>query len=207
MPTLESLQKDIDDIKARNARVEKDKAWEPSWTRRVSIFILTYFVIVVFFLISNLPHPFLNAFVPAFAFVVSTLTLGFSKKIWVENTLSPTSKILFTCFLLILLGTVLSYASLDVTRYAENTNEFCRQTSKGFPLITQYIVEQYNFTSTDSPGAIIFAECLPTVPRTFLWETFIANTLAYSSLITLFGIIIRSLATKRTRNSSTKEAI
>ncbi|KKW01572.1 MAG: hypothetical protein A2898_03570 [Candidatus Kerfeldbacteria bacterium RIFCSPLOWO2_01_FULL_48_11] len=198
MPTLESLQKDIDDIKARNTRVEKDKVWETSWSRRVSIFMLTYFVIVVFFMISDLPHPLLNAFVPAFAFVVSTLTLGFAKKIWMENTLSKTSKMLLACLLLVLLGTMLSYASLEVSRYEENTNEFCWQTAHGFPFVAQYTVEQNNFTPAAALSGNVFVECIPTVPRAFLWEAFAINALAYSSLIALFWIIIRFLAAKRT---------
>lgn len=85
MPTIESLQKDIDDIKTRNQRVEKDKAWETSWTRRIIIFILTYIVIVVFFLIVKLPDPFLNALVPATAFVLSTMTVGMIKRIWLKK--------------------------------------------------------------------------------------------------------------------------
>lgn len=31
------LEKEINDIKARNKRVELDKAWETSWTRRICI--------------------------------------------------------------------------------------------------------------------------------------------------------------------------
>lgn len=36
-PTLVSLQKEIDAINIRNQRVENDKAWETSTTRKVSI--------------------------------------------------------------------------------------------------------------------------------------------------------------------------
>jgi hypothetical protein len=46
------LQKQIDEIKDRNSRVEIDKAWETSWTRKISIAMLTYCVVVLFFYFS-----------------------------------------------------------------------------------------------------------------------------------------------------------
>ncbi|MDD5040397.1 MAG: hypothetical protein PHY34_04590 [Patescibacteria group bacterium] len=85
MPTLENLQKEINDIKKRNRRVEADKAWETSWVRRAIILILTYLVIVIFFVVTKLPKPFLNAIVPALAFVLSTFTLSLFKKLWLKN--------------------------------------------------------------------------------------------------------------------------
>lgn len=35
------LNKEIEEIKKRNKRVELDKAWETSWTRKICICILT----------------------------------------------------------------------------------------------------------------------------------------------------------------------
>lgn len=81
----EELQKEIEDIKARNKRVEADKAWETSWTRRVLILILTYIVIVIFFFVANLPNPFTNAVVPSVAFVLSTLSVPVFKKWWLKK--------------------------------------------------------------------------------------------------------------------------
>lgn len=43
-----NLEKEIKDIKERNKRVEKDKAWEVSWTRKICIMILTYIVVVAY---------------------------------------------------------------------------------------------------------------------------------------------------------------
>ncbi len=85
MPSLEELQFDIEAIKQRNKRVEADKAWETSWTRKVIILFLTYVVIVIFFYFAQLPQPFANAIVPAVAFVVSTLTVPVFKKWWLHN--------------------------------------------------------------------------------------------------------------------------
>lgn len=80
-----NLQQQIDEIKERNKRVEADKAWETSWTRKIIILILTYIVIVIFFDVAELPRPLLNAIVPSLAFLLSTLTLSLFKKIWIKN--------------------------------------------------------------------------------------------------------------------------
>ncbi|MFH1649602.1 MAG: hypothetical protein ABIA93_03565 [Candidatus Woesearchaeota archaeon] len=77
-----SVTKDIKAIKERNNRVELDKAWETSLTRRFIILLLTYVVMVIFFFAARLPSPFINAIVPSVAFVLSTLTLPWFKKAW-----------------------------------------------------------------------------------------------------------------------------
>lgn len=85
MPSLSDLQNEIAEIKARNKRVEADKAWETSWTRKLLILALTYIVIVTFFWVAKLPNPFVNAIVPAAAFVISTLTIPLFKNWWLKN--------------------------------------------------------------------------------------------------------------------------
>ncbi len=84
MPTLDELNQEIATLKTRNTRVEIDKAWETSWTRRLTILGLTYIVVLVFFLMANLPDPYLNSIVPTTAFVLSTSSLPFFKKIWLR---------------------------------------------------------------------------------------------------------------------------
>lgn len=84
MSEIEDLKKEIDKLKARNKRVEADKAWETSYTRKLLIFVLTYIVIVVFFFVAQLPDPFVNAIVPSVAFVLSTLTVPVFKKWWLS---------------------------------------------------------------------------------------------------------------------------
>ncbi|MBT3397759.1 hypothetical protein HOA55_02080 [archaeon] len=82
---LKDLEKEIGNVKARNKRVEGDKAWETSFTRRILIAVLTYFVIVLFFYFAELPKPFINSIVPSAGFLLSTLTLSFFKKIWMKK--------------------------------------------------------------------------------------------------------------------------
>ncbi len=85
MDEIEQFKKDIQEIKERNARVEKDKAWETSLARKILITILTYIIIILFFFFANLPSPFLNAIVPTLGFVLSTASIPFFKKVWVKN--------------------------------------------------------------------------------------------------------------------------
>ena len=62
-----------------------DKAWETSWTRKLLILTLTYFVVVIFFYIANLPKPFINSLVPTMGFFLSTLTVPWIKTIWLRK--------------------------------------------------------------------------------------------------------------------------
>jgi len=84
MGIYKQLEQRIKKIESRNKRVESDKAWETSWTRKIIILVLTYIVIVLFFVAAGLPKPFVNSIVPALAFVLSTLTIPFFKKIWLN---------------------------------------------------------------------------------------------------------------------------
>ena len=85
MPTISSLQKEIDQIRELNARVEADKAWETSKARKFIIAILTYICMVIFFYFAGLPKPFINSIVPALAFWLSTLTLPLAKQAWLAR--------------------------------------------------------------------------------------------------------------------------
>ena len=85
MPTNDQLQQQIDGLKKRNLRVEADKAWETSWTRRIIIFVFTYLVMVIFFYFAELANPFKNAVVPSIAFVISTLSIPIIKKWWLNR--------------------------------------------------------------------------------------------------------------------------
>jgi polyferredoxin len=80
------LAKEVDAIKQRNKRVETDKAWETSWTRRLCIAALTYIVVVVYsFTISQVQNIWLSSLVPVIGFTLSTLSLSLVRKIWEKN--------------------------------------------------------------------------------------------------------------------------
>lgn len=81
---MENIGDEIKNIQERNKRVELDKSWETSFFRKAAIVVLTYFVIVLFFIFAGLPRPFVNATVPTLGFVLSTLSLSVFKKIWLK---------------------------------------------------------------------------------------------------------------------------
>jgi len=84
MATLRQLEKEIREIKERNKRVEKDKIWETSYTRRTLLILFTYLAIGFYLQAIGVSQPWLNAIVPAVAFMLSTLTLNFFKKLWIK---------------------------------------------------------------------------------------------------------------------------
>ncbi len=81
----EFIQHEIIAIRERNIRVEKDKAWETSWARRFLVAAVTYLVIMIFFLVIDVDHPWINAIVPTLGFLLSTLTINTIKNIWLKN--------------------------------------------------------------------------------------------------------------------------
>lgn len=85
MASIENLEKEIAKIKERNRRVEGDKAWETSWTRRVFIAASTYILISIFLIIVKVEKPFLSAIIPAVAYLVSTFSLDALKSRWLKN--------------------------------------------------------------------------------------------------------------------------
>ena len=75
----------LEQILKRNARVESDKDWETSKTRRICIAIITYMVAVYFMYRIGVPDPLLNALVPTGGYVLSTLSLPFIKRRWLKK--------------------------------------------------------------------------------------------------------------------------
>lgn len=82
---IQKLEKEIELLKERNLRVEGDKAWEVSWTRRVFIFVSTYVIAGIWLVVIHDTFPWLKAFVPAAGYLLSTLSLPFIKKWWIKK--------------------------------------------------------------------------------------------------------------------------
>lgn len=79
---LKNIEKEIENIKSRNKRVELDKKWETSWTRKLCICILTYIVVVIYsYIVRNYDNIFLSSLVPIIGFTLSTLSLRYIRKI------------------------------------------------------------------------------------------------------------------------------
>ena len=85
MVSVEKLEEEIKKIKERNRRVEADKGWETSWTRRIFIGVSTYLLIILFLIIIKAEKPFLSAIIPALAYLISTLSLGLLRSWWLKR--------------------------------------------------------------------------------------------------------------------------
>lgn len=82
---MSTIEERLEKIEERNKKVEADKAWEVSFSRKVVVAGLTYLVICIFFITIDLPRPWVNAIVPTLGFVLSTLSLRYFKRLWVTR--------------------------------------------------------------------------------------------------------------------------
>ena len=78
-----NIESSIKKIEARNKRVEQDKAWEVSYTRRAFICLITYLCgCIVFKYIVGAPEWHIGAVVPVMGYALSTLGLPWVRKVW-----------------------------------------------------------------------------------------------------------------------------
>ena len=76
------IEQELIKIQERNKKVELDKAWELSWSRRISIALMTYVVAEVWLLIIREHNSWAKALVPTFGYILSTLSLRALKSWW-----------------------------------------------------------------------------------------------------------------------------
>lgn len=81
---MESLEQRVLNIEERNKRVERDKAWERSWARRGLLALFSYIAVGAYLQAINIERPWINAIVPAAAFMIQTLALPFFKDGWLK---------------------------------------------------------------------------------------------------------------------------
>lgn len=74
---------EITQLKERNSKVELNKKWETSITRRATIGIITYFCVVLFCSLMNFDgNIWLTSLVPVIGFFLSTFSLNIVRKFW-----------------------------------------------------------------------------------------------------------------------------
>lgn len=84
-----NIEQELEKIKERNKKVELDKTWETSWTRKMCIMALTYIIVVIYsYLIKKYDNIFLSSLVPVIGFTLSTLSLRYIRKIWEKKLYS-----------------------------------------------------------------------------------------------------------------------
>jgi preprotein translocase subunit SecF len=82
---MNDITEELEKIKERNSRVEIDKAWETSWTRRISIMVLTYIIASVWLWVIGEEYVFLKSVVPTLGYLLSTLSIPQIRKVWMNN--------------------------------------------------------------------------------------------------------------------------
>jgi hypothetical protein len=76
------MNESVLEIQQRNSRVEADKAWETSRTRRACVALVIYLAASGVFLRLESPRPYADAVVPVLGYILSTLTFGAIKDWW-----------------------------------------------------------------------------------------------------------------------------
>lgn len=80
---MKELEQRIAKIEKRNKRVEADKAWETSWTRRICIMVLTYLVVVAYsYIVRECDNILFSSLVPVLGFLLSTLSVKAVRRFW-----------------------------------------------------------------------------------------------------------------------------
>jgi hypothetical protein len=79
---IQALETELSQIKERNIRVERNKDWETSLTRKVSIAFLTYLTMVLVMAATGSVNPYINAIIPTLGFFISTLSLPVIRRSW-----------------------------------------------------------------------------------------------------------------------------
>lgn len=69
-------------LESRNRKVETNKAWETSLTRRLSIAGITYAVACCIFYVLLSPNWFIDAIIPVVGYLLSTLSLPYIRQRW-----------------------------------------------------------------------------------------------------------------------------
>jgi len=82
---LQEIEKEINKIRERNARVEAEKAWEVSGARKVTITLATYIVAGLVLAAMGNDHPWRNALIPSLGYFLSTQSLPFIKRRWIAR--------------------------------------------------------------------------------------------------------------------------
>ncbi len=85
MSEIEELRAEIEAIKKRNKRVESNKDWETSWLRRIFIAVSTYILVAILLISISNDKPYINAIVPAIAYLVSTSSLEMLRSWWLKK--------------------------------------------------------------------------------------------------------------------------
>lgn len=79
---IAAIEERVAAIEERNRRVEADKAWETSLSRRGAIILITYVIATLTFAVIGTETPYVMAVIPTLGYLLSTLALLPLRKHW-----------------------------------------------------------------------------------------------------------------------------
>jgi hypothetical protein len=82
---VDDLDTRLNVVEQRNRRVDGDKAWETSFTRRALIMAFTYVIVLAYGFAIDASNPALNAVIPVAGFFLSTVTVPAIKRRWLAR--------------------------------------------------------------------------------------------------------------------------
>lgn len=82
---MTDIEQQVAEILERNKRVEADKAWETSKTRKALIIMITYFIACLVMWAIGVKKPYIDAIIPTTGFYLSTLSVGWVKGFWFKR--------------------------------------------------------------------------------------------------------------------------
>ena len=83
---LAAIENGLTEIKLRNQRVTEEKAWEVSRVRRGLVAALTFIFAGAVLWGVGASQPLLNALIPTTGYVVSTFSIPWVKRLWLQGT-------------------------------------------------------------------------------------------------------------------------
>jgi hypothetical protein len=86
---MERIERELELIRQRNAKVEADKAWETSGLRISAICAITYVVACALLAVIRVERFWLSALVPVLGFYLSAQSLPAIKKWWTKCHYQP----------------------------------------------------------------------------------------------------------------------
>ena len=82
---IAKLEAEVSALQKRNKSVEAEKAWETSWTRAGSLLVITYIVAALALSAIGNDAPLRNALIPTVGYLLSTVSIPFLKRWWIES--------------------------------------------------------------------------------------------------------------------------
>ena len=84
---LIKIEQELGAIRERNKKVEREKAWEVSLFRKVSVAVITFVIAAIALYCIGVTNYLASALIPTIGYILSTQSLPFIKRWWIKKQL------------------------------------------------------------------------------------------------------------------------